>query len=138
MGMAHKHPRTIRAINPTGAVRLGVWGSLSATNSPSANRLNTIRAVGWPTNANLVPASFSQPRRAAQQTAAGGVIDRNPVAHPISRHNRNVYVIGSLYLNNRSDQSGQMLKAVLPKICRLISSSCCLRALLMNPDNRIS
>ena len=35
--------------------------------------------------ASLVPAKFNQPRCAAQQTAAGGVSERNPVTQPSRR-----------------------------------------------------
>ena len=82
---AHKQPRTTRAISPGGAVRAGVFGSLSAISSATAKIVKTTSATERSMKASLVPAKFNQPRCAAQQTAAGGVSERNPVRQPSRR-----------------------------------------------------
>ena len=71
-------PSKIRGINPGGAVRLGVFGSLSVTSSTNANSVKI-------TAAGIVPihhrglGTFSQRKCAAQAVTAIGVRDRNPV-----------------------------------------------------------
>ncbi len=79
---APKQPRTIRAIRPRGAVRAGVFGSLSAISSTTASSVRTMRVTGRSKKANSVPAKCNQPRCAAQQTTAGGVSERSPVRQP--------------------------------------------------------
>src|SRR5580693_5053717 len=71
-------PHTKRAINPTGAVRLGVEGSLSAMSSAIASTVKMATAAVDPMNASRVPARLSQPRCAAQAVIAGAVIERIP------------------------------------------------------------
>src|ERR1700683_624910 len=65
---SHKQPKTIRASSPGGAVRAGVFGSLSAISSATAKSVKRMRVIGRCMKASLVPAKFNQPRYAAQQT----------------------------------------------------------------------
>ena len=46
-------PITMRAIRPGGAVRAGVFGSLSLTNSTSASNVKIIKVAVWSMNASL-------------------------------------------------------------------------------------
>jgi hypothetical protein len=79
-------PSKIRGINPGGAVRLGVFGSLSVTSSTNANSVKI-------TAAGIVPihhrglGTFSQRKCAAQAVTAVGVRDRKPVKNPIKNAN---------------------------------------------------
>src|SRR5262245_18449019 len=92
-------PVTMPAISPVGAVRGGVFGSLSATSSSTASRVK-MTAVGIEAmNANE-PSSFSQPRRAAQAVAAGGVNDRRPAKIPMRKQRRRVMVQSSAHLSS--------------------------------------
>ena len=75
-------PNKIRAINPGGAVRLGVFGSLSVTSSTDANSVKITAAVVVPIHERGL-GTFSQPECVAQAVAAVGVKDRNPVKNPI-------------------------------------------------------
>src|SRR5208282_3232881 len=77
-------PQKNRAISPTGAVRLGVEGSLSAISSAIASTLKIATAAVEPMNASREPARFSQLLRAAQATTAGPVNDRIPETIPIA------------------------------------------------------
>src|SRR6202044_2867170 len=93
-----KHPLTMRAMNPGGALRLGVFGSLSLINSPIASRgkmigvyLNPIKAMGVPDTAN-------SPIRAAQLVTAGDVMVHSPDTIPstnATRMNMRVSFLGS-------------------------------------------
>src|SRR4029077_20345499 len=76
-------------ISGGGAVRAGVFGSLSTISSPRASRVNKITVVRCPTNANRVPARCNQPRWAPQQTAAGAVSERNPATQPRRKQRSN-------------------------------------------------
>jgi hypothetical protein len=49
------NPMTIREMNPGGAVRLGVWGSLSITYSLNAPSENIATAIDDPMNAKDDP-----------------------------------------------------------------------------------
>src|ERR1700733_2523198 len=82
-------PRTIRAMRPGGAVRLGVEGSLSATCSSMAARVKIATAPVDLMKETDVLLRFSQPRCAAHATAAGGVRERKPVATPIRNASMN-------------------------------------------------
>src|ERR1035438_7406690 len=75
----HNAPVTIRAMNPGGAFRLGVLGSLSLISSPIASTLTMYGVAAKLRNASQVFSRWSQPKRAAQLTAASGVsgLDRN-------------------------------------------------------------
>jgi len=77
-------PQKNRAISPTGAVRLGVEGSLSAMSSAMANTVKIATAAVDPMNANREPAKFNQFRRAAQAATAGAVKERSPDTMPIA------------------------------------------------------
>jgi hypothetical protein len=77
-------------MNPTGDLRLGVFGSLSAISSPIASALKMYGVAAKPRKASQVFSNCSQPRRAAQLTAAGAVIERSPAAMPI--RNAKTYV----------------------------------------------
>ena len=81
-------PLTIRATNPLGAMRLGVFGSLSTTNSPIASRVRMNGVAGLPRNPKGVPLRCSHCKRAAQLTAAGAVNVRDPATTPIRNANR--------------------------------------------------
>jgi hypothetical protein len=75
-------PSKIRAINPGGAVRLGVFGSLSVTSSTNAKIVKITAAVVVPIQERGL-GTFSQPKCAAQAFTAGGAKDRNPAKNPI-------------------------------------------------------
>jgi hypothetical protein len=79
----------MRAINPGGFVRLGVFGSLSPTNSPSAPNVNNPTAIADPMKDNAVPSKLIHLKCAAQATAAGAVIERNPQVTPMRNDNSN-------------------------------------------------
>ena len=84
-------PRRIRAINPGGAVRLGVFGSLSVTSSTKANNVKRIAAVAVPIHESGL-GTFSQSRCAAHAVTAGAVSDRNPAKNPIKNANTSTCV----------------------------------------------
>jgi len=69
-------------------VRFGVFGSLSATSSPSARRDRTMVAALEPRKDSLEPLRSSHPRCAAQLTSAGAVSERNPTMIPMEKHPR--------------------------------------------------
>src|SRR5579872_5216177 len=77
-------PQKNRAIRPTGAVRLGVEGNLSAMSSAMASTVNIATAAVDPIKARRVPARLSQPRCAAQALTAGAVKERMPDTMPIA------------------------------------------------------
>src|SRR5580698_4812842 len=77
-------PQIKRAISPTGAVRLGVEGSLSEISSAMASTVKMAPAAVDPMNASRVPARLSQPRCAAQAVTAGAVNERIPDTMPIA------------------------------------------------------
>lgn len=79
----------MRAINPGGAVRLGVFGSLSATSSSKASRVRSATAAVPPIQENARD-TFSQPRCVAHAVHATGASDRNPVNSPIRKANTKV------------------------------------------------
>src|SRR5215208_3857040 len=83
----------MRAISPGGAVRFGVFGSLSKMSSVMANGLRIITAGSEPMR-DSGRASFSQPRYTAHATAAGGVSERNPAKSPIKNANNSVIGYG--------------------------------------------
>ena len=80
-------PNKIRAINPGGAVRLGVVGSLSVTSSTSANSVKIMAAVVVLIHERGL-GTLSQPKCAAQAVTAVGVRHRNPVKNPIKNANK--------------------------------------------------
>src|SRR6478672_9233842 len=73
-----KAPEMIRAIKGRGAMRLGVFGSKSATYSPTASRVKITSAIFDPINATGVPENITGFRYAAQDNAAGAVKVRSP------------------------------------------------------------
>src|SRR5579859_7761583 len=87
----HSAPITNRAINPGGEVRLGVFGSLSETNSASANSVNKITAGSEPSHVSGEE-SLSHPRRTAHAVTAGGVSARKPPNTPIKKANASTCV----------------------------------------------
>jgi hypothetical protein len=97
----HKQPRAMRAISPGGAVRAGVFGSLSAISSMAAKTVRTMSVTGRSMKASLVPAKSSQPRFAAQQTTAGAVSERSPVRLPRRRQKRSKVMIVAMRLFGR-------------------------------------
>src|SRR5688500_14622143 len=74
---------TTRPIRDPGLVRLGVRGSLSATYSATAASERIATATLDPMNARGDPCRSSQPRQAAQLTAAGAVRERKPATIPL-------------------------------------------------------
>src|SRR5438105_1255112 len=76
-------PLTSRVTKLTGALRLGVFGSLSTTNSPIAATLKMYGVPANPKKASRVFSKCSNLKRAAQLTAAGAVIERSPATMPI-------------------------------------------------------
>src|SRR5262249_54063614 len=83
----HKAPVTILPENPIAAFRLGVFGSLSAINSPIASRLTMYGVAVAPKNESHVPCTFTLPNDAAQLTRASGVNDRYPERRPARNAN---------------------------------------------------
>src|SRR4029077_10462437 len=81
-----------------GAVRGGAFGSFSAINSTTAKSVRTMSVTGRSMKASLVPAKFSQPRCAAQQTTAGAVSERSPVRQPRRRQKRSKVMIVAMRL----------------------------------------
>jgi hypothetical protein len=79
-------PIKILAINPGGAVRLGVFGSLSVTSSTNAKIVKITAAVAVPIHERGL-GTFSQPKCAAQAVTAGAVRDRSPAKNPIKNAN---------------------------------------------------
>jgi hypothetical protein len=73
----------MRANNGAKAVRFGVFGSLSATNSPMAKIENIATAAVDPINAKGEPCRFNEPKCAAQATIAGASNERSPATIPI-------------------------------------------------------
>src|SRR3954451_22215776 len=71
------------AMRPRAAVRLGVFGSRSATYSPSANNVRMPAVTGDDTNENHVAPTLRWPRYAAHARTADEVNDRSPVENPI-------------------------------------------------------
>ena len=70
------------------SVRLGIWGSLSATSSASARSDRIMVAVLEPRKDSHEPLRSSHPRCAAQLTSAGAVSERNPAMIPMEKHPR--------------------------------------------------
>src|ERR1044072_7373086 len=81
-------PLSSRISMGTGALRLGVDGSLSANHSAKAEAVKTQRTAGIAKKARGVPPSRSQPKCAAQAMAAGADMDRSPLARPIAKAKR--------------------------------------------------
>ena len=78
-------PVTSRAPNCIGTRRLGVLGSWSVTNSPSARMVSTATVIGCATHSAHVPSRSIQPSAPAHATTAGAVSARKPATTPISR-----------------------------------------------------
>src|SRR5262245_40584751 len=76
----------MRAIRPRGAVRLGVFGSLSATSSTTASNVKIATAGIEPMRAS-VPWTFIQPRWTAHAVVAGAVSERNAAKNPNKKVN---------------------------------------------------
>src|SRR5215471_7704282 len=76
-------PKRMRANSGAKAVRFGVLGSLSATNSPIAKMENIATAALDPMNARGEPFRFNQSKCAAQATTAAGSNERKPATIPI-------------------------------------------------------
>ena len=81
-------PLKIRAMNPLGALRLGVFGSLSTINSPIASRVRIKGDARAPRNPKGVLLRCNHCKRAAQLMAAGAVNVRDPATPPISNSNK--------------------------------------------------
>jgi hypothetical protein len=84
-------------VNGASVFRLGVFGSLSLINSAIANRLRIYGVAANPRKASGVFSKCSQPRRAAQLTAAGGVMERSPATTPM-RNASKYSGIGTYYI----------------------------------------
>src|SRR4029077_8278121 len=82
-------PVNMRTIKPSGDVRFGVFGSLSAMSSATASTLRSTTAGIEPISASG-RSSFNQPRCTAQATIAGGVSERRPAKTPIKKESRSV------------------------------------------------
>src|SRR5690349_3771511 len=79
----------MRPIRPRGAVRFGVFGSLSIMTSVMANTLRIITAGSEPLRDSR-RVRLSQPRCTAHATAACGVSERNPPTRAIRNANNTV------------------------------------------------
>src|SRR6266404_3621223 len=77
----------MRASKGAGAVRFGVLGNLSATNSPIARSENIAAANVDPIKARGEVCRFNHPRWAAQLTTAGAISERKPETTPIPTAN---------------------------------------------------
>jgi len=73
----------MRAVNPSAALRLGVFGNLSAISSMTASAVKVYAVIGKAMNASGVRSRCIQPKRAAQLRTAGAVSDRSPAITPI-------------------------------------------------------
>jgi hypothetical protein len=73
----------MRANNGAGAVRFGMIGNLSATNSPIASSENIATNAVELMNPSAESCRFSQPKCAAHATTAGAVNERKPATIPI-------------------------------------------------------
>lgn len=89
-------PETSRVPNCNGTVRLGVVGSWSVTNSPSASTVNTHGVMRLARNPSTVAPIGSHPSAAAQLTAAGAIMALMPATTPISRAARVVIMLRGL------------------------------------------
>src|SRR5882672_3539220 len=78
-------PQMKRAVNPVGAVRLGVQGNLSAMISTMANTVKISTAAVEPMKERRVPTRLSQLRCAAQAVTAGAVKERIPDTMPMAK-----------------------------------------------------
>ena len=85
-----KAPETMRPPNCTGTLRLGVVGSWSVTSSTSAEDREDEHRPERAHEARPGGARSIQPSRAAQATAAGAIIEREPATMPIRSVARNV------------------------------------------------
>jgi hypothetical protein len=85
-------PITIRAINPGGDVRFGVFGSLSATSSTIARSVK-IATDGSEPIRESGPWSRSQPKYTAQAVVAGAISERSPAKNPIRKLKTKVMVV---------------------------------------------
>jgi hypothetical protein len=77
-------PVTTRQANGPGLIRLGVKGSLSASNSPKASSMARWDPLPMAIDSREDPLTRSVRRRAAQVTMAGAVMERKPATTPIS------------------------------------------------------
>src|SRR5437763_10565973 len=136
MHAAETAPVITLALRPTGAVRLRVPGSLSATYSPRASAVRITRVIGEAMKAKYVPLRFIQPRKAAHATTAGAVSDRSPAAKPMPNevNNKNGftgYRSDAFSLLNASDPGHRLFSAsvlsgmsdVFSILCRLLEFS---------------
>jgi hypothetical protein len=78
----------MRALNPAGAVRAGVDGNWSTTNSTTASAVKITAVIIDDIKCIGVPIRLNHPRRAAHDVTAGPVNDRNPVTTPIRNTNK--------------------------------------------------
>ena len=75
----------MRAAKGAGAIRLGVVGNKSPTNSKIASAENKMTAHVEAMNARGESCRLSHPKCAAQATAAGAVSARKPATTPIPK-----------------------------------------------------
>src|SRR5207248_11435402 len=97
-------PLTSRVTKLTGALRLGVFGSLSTTNSPIAATLKMYGVPANPKKASRVFSKCSNLKRAAQLTAAGAVIERSPATMPIRSAETYLGTVDYFITERRLDQ----------------------------------
>src|SRR6266478_3352198 len=88
MAMLENPPVIIRNTRGPRSVRFGVFGSLSATSSPSARSDRIMVAALEPRKDSHELLRSSHPRWAAQLTSAGAVSERNPAKIPMAKHPR--------------------------------------------------
>src|SRR5579864_5363912 len=86
-------PLTMRTANDGGALRLGVLGSLSFTNSAIASRLKMYGVAEEPRNAAQVLDRSNHLRRAAQLTTVGAVSARRPAITPTANDRASTEVV---------------------------------------------
>ncbi len=91
-------PVTIRAIRPMGAVRFGVFGSLSTTSSTIASTVRSATAGVDPIT-ERGRSITSQPRWTAHAVTAGAVSERSPANNPI--RNGNTRLLSTSRINGR-------------------------------------
>jgi hypothetical protein len=93
-------PMTTRPANWGGTKRLGVFGSLSFTISPTANRLVIYGVNRYPRKASQVPSSGTCCLLAAQLAAARPTIERRPQTIPNTKAEIKTDISFSLYIGD--------------------------------------
>jgi len=101
----------------TGSVRFGVFGSLSATISPSARSDRIVAAPLQPKKDGDEPLRSNHPRCAAKLTGAGAVNERSPPMIPMEKHPRHRTALSTLmpaYFSRKLGLVKNRLKSIDP------------------------